>query len=184
MEIILGRFVALASSLVKLFAEKCLREHGKKHLYLQSLSISFINRIFDEHNELIKTEIYSAIDANMIQYDLVIDFYNSTEIPVAFRNMEFEFRGSFQNIRKYPQNIDGLAVLADDSYNQNAIVDLPPKKMTRIKYSGMFYDKNDFLPISESKEVFLIGEQHNGKKFKYKISDLPNNFSTLLQYRT
>ena len=103
MEIILGRLITMLSSLAKPFVEKWSREHGKIKHYVLSWSISFIHRELNEFNEIISKDLKeskSIKQANMIMYSLVIAFRNTTDIPVMLKNIEFEFSGGSENIKK------------------------------------------------------------------------------------
>lgn len=175
MEIIIGKLISLVSWLAKPFVEKWVKGPGKVNPYILSCSFSFIHREIDEYNNIISRdikEINFKKDVNVIVYYLNIAFENTAETQVIFKNIEFEFSGCSENIKLYPQLFSETRVLGNDFLNKDKIIKLPPKDMTTIEFSGEFYEEDGLFKILECKEVFLIGERQDGKKFKYKIDNL------------
>jgi len=172
MEIFIGGLVAIISSVVTHIATKWLREHGRVYCYVESWYMSLIKSETNSVGDFIRQNVSSPEDADRIDYGLTIDLFNNSEVPVVLREIKFMFKGDGNSVVKFPNVSGGYRIIGDDSYNQNIFVNLQSKQMTRLTFDGQFFNKDEFSSIAESSAVYLIANYHNGKRFKFKISDL------------
>ncbi len=167
---ILGAVLGMISTLV---TTSILRGRGKVKVSSSTIDFKIVEQEQNDFGDLVSKDVSSIQEANLIEFNFRMTFYNSSELPKGIHDIKFKFiddKGS--EVLVTPKDSDY------DEWNGSRwkresvkVIEIDPRKVAQ-KYLYGYIGENSGLDTFKGnviKHIYIIGTENHNKKFIHKL---------------